>query len=532
MHALVAVVCTAPLAWHLDRLPLGDEPVATVPRFNLWTLSWTADRLPHLLAGWWDAPIFWPVRGTFAFSEPQPLTGAGFAVLRPLTGGPVAYSLLLLIALTLNGVTADALARRLGARPAAAICAGVLAQALPFVFHELGVLQLVMVWPMFATLAALLAWCATPALRHAACVGLGLAAGVLTCGYYASLFALCLLVSAPLLVDRRWWSTGPDERARRVGGVMVGVATFGVVAVPLVAGQLERLADRHWQEATVVAGSAHWRDWYPSGDLWPGAVLLALAVAGVVLARRRHTTWFFVAFGGVALLASAGLRLEVAGLRPWSLLADHVGALARLRSPFRAAALVEVALVALAVPALDRLLADRRRVVRALAPVAVVVAVLTAGVGPGPLEPVPERPAWAAWLRDRPDGAAVVWLPFAPGTSVADFRPTVDAMLADLGTGHPLFNGYSGFFPTDHSERRRQLAGFPDQASVRALAHRDVTYVIADARWFDGGGRSAAAASLGLTVLERDPDAVLLALPSTPGGTSGRVDRGGGSAQE
>lgn len=520
MHAAVAIVITAPLAWHPDRLPAGTEPVATVPRFNLWTLGWTADRLPHLLSGWWDAPIFSPTPGTFAFSEPQPLTGAVFALLRPLAGDAAAYSIVLLGALTLNGLCAGALSRRLGARPWAAVLTGVLAQALPFVFEELGVLQLVMLWPLFATLAALLGWCERPEARTAALTGLGLGAAVLTCGYYASLFALCLVPAAPVLVRRSWWSDGPDERARRIGGVMIGVAVAAALVLPVALGQLEHLAGRRWLDSTVLAGSARVSDWAPSGPHWPGWVLLGLAVAGSFVARRRRTTWFFVVFGAVALVASAGSRFSILGTHPWEVVADHVAALGRLRSPFRAAALVQVALVALAAPALERFVADRRRWVRAVAPVAVAVSVLAAGPGPGRLDPVPERPAWSDWLADRPDGAAVVWLPFAPGTATADFVPTVDAMLAAAGTGHPLVNGYSGFFPTDHAERRRRLAGFPDDVSLDELRDRNVAYVVADPIWLATDGRAEAAADADFRVLDRDDEAVLLAVPTGRAGSA------------
>ena len=52
----------------------GSSQVATVPLFNLWTIWWNADRLRHGLKDYWDAPIFYPERDTFAFSEPQPTT--------------------------------------------------------------------------------------------------------------------------------------------------------------------------------------------------------------------------------------------------------------------------------------------------------------------------------------------------------------------------------------------------------------------------------------------------------------------------
>ena len=113
---------------------------------------------PHLLQGWWDAPIFWPTGGAFAFSEPQPLTGAAFALLRPVAGDVGAYSLLLIGAVALNGLAAAALARRLGATGGGRAPWWRARQATPFVFDQLGVLQLTMIWPLFAASVPLLAW--------------------------------------------------------------------------------------------------------------------------------------------------------------------------------------------------------------------------------------------------------------------------------------------------------------------------------------------------------------------------------------
>ena len=74
-YLVLAVAATWPLARNLDdTLPLGTEPVASVPLFNLWTLWWNADRALHLGADYWDAPIFFPAESAFAFSEAQPTT--------------------------------------------------------------------------------------------------------------------------------------------------------------------------------------------------------------------------------------------------------------------------------------------------------------------------------------------------------------------------------------------------------------------------------------------------------------------------
>lgn len=73
--ALFTVMATA-VTWPTIRflnsaIPLGSESVPTVPLFNLWTMSWNVNRLLHGYQGYWNASIFYPVSGTFAFSDPQ-----------------------------------------------------------------------------------------------------------------------------------------------------------------------------------------------------------------------------------------------------------------------------------------------------------------------------------------------------------------------------------------------------------------------------------------------------------------------------
>ncbi|MEZ5179194.1 MAG: hypothetical protein R2746_13220 [Acidimicrobiales bacterium] len=509
-HLLVALAVTAPSAWHPGRLPLGTEPVATVPRFNLWTLSWTADRLPHGLAGWWDAPIFWPTTGTFAFSEPQPLTGLAFALARPLVGAAGAYTAVLVATVALNGLAGAALARRLGADRAPAFLAGVLAQALPFAMEQLGVLQLLAVWPLLAATAALLAWAEEPRRRHAVAFGLALAAAVGTCGYYALLYGGIVAVAIPLLADGTWragWR-------RRAAGAAVAAVVLVLLTGPVAIGQQRRLAGHRWSDATIWAGSAPPSAWLPGGERWPGWPLVVLAAAGLVVARRHRTTRFLGALAVAAVLASLGTRLSVLGVRPWGVLVDHVAAVARLRSPYRAAVLAELALVGLAVPALQALWHRRGRLGRAGAGVGVALAVLAASPGAGRLvEPAPEPGGWAAWLEDHGGSAPVAFLPFASGRRAADFEDTTVRMLQALPTGHPMVNGYSGFFPDDHDDLRRQLRSFPDERSVAALQARDVHYVVVASSTYDRIDERIAR-ELGFTEVMADDDAHLLRMPT------------------
>ncbi len=507
VHIGVAVALTAPLAWQLDRIPIGREPVATVTLFNLWSLRWTGQRAAHLFAGWWDAPIFWPHPGMYAGSELQPVTGIAHALLS-LPAGPVAgYGLGLLMALTLNGIAGAALARRLGAAAVPAALAGVLVQALPFVHRQLGVIQLLALWPLLAAVTCALAWAEDPRPRHAVLGALSLAAAVGTCGVYAAVLALSAVPAVVVLVRGDWW-----RDRRRAVGLLAAAVVLACLVLPLVVGQQRRLPVGRLLEASVVAGSATWADLAPWGRLGPGWPLLLLGLVGAALAARRRSTAFLAAFGGAAALVALGPNLSVAGRRPWLLLADHVGLIARLRAPFRATVLVQLALAALAASALHALWAHRRAAIRAIAPLATLVAVLSAGTGPGQLVAAPPTGmAWQRWLAGHQDGGAVAHLPFARSPLVASYEQTTVWMVQSLDHHHPLVNGLTTFEPDDATDRRRRLNRFPDAASVDLLVGLGVAYVVADPGWFTE--RAEGAADAGFVTVVADADGVLLRVP-------------------
>ena len=167
---VLAVFATWPLACHIrSNLAKGTEPVATVPLFTAWTVWWNADQTATVLQrgfrhaqhdlleseqGYWDAPIFYPTRRTFAFSEPMPTT----IVVAPIvwvTGNPVlAHNVFLVLALSLNGWSTFLLLRRLRMRWLASAIGGAMVELLPLVHSELGVLQLVplcgIIWTVHA----------------------------------------------------------------------------------------------------------------------------------------------------------------------------------------------------------------------------------------------------------------------------------------------------------------------------------------------------------------------------------------------
>ena len=510
-YVLGALAAAWPLPLHLgDRIATGTEDTSTVPLFNLWSLRWNADRLGHLYAGYWQAPIFHPTRGAFAFSEPEPLTGLAFAPLHWLTGNQVlAYNLVLVGALVLNGWAAARLCRRLGVTPFVAVLVGLAVQRLPFVLDQLGVLQLVMVWPVLLTVDAALAWSAQGGRRRATLVGLGLVATFATCTYYGLFLAVVLAVLVPFVLRRSWLDV------RRLGEAMIGAGIFVAYAVPLLVGQQRWLSGFSWTDATVQANSASWSDYrnlperalgarllpWVAGDpatghrLYPGTVFLVLAGSGAWVALRHHVgrwprvhrRWagFLLAALAVTGLLSLGLNLHIASWQPYALVREVVPGFSRLRSPFRFAVVVQVCVVVLAALGVERVV-RRPGLGRPAAVFLVLLAVAeVASGGTGLARVPPESTAWSRYLADRPGDQAVAMIPFAPGPRVAQFEPTARAMLIGLDHHKPLVNGYSGFFPDSYQTLSDEVAKFPDGGALRALRRAGVRWIVIDDGWLD-----------------------------------------------
>ena len=506
LYGALALLITWPLGACLTtHLPLGELQHATVPWFNLWTLEWNADRFAHGLVGYWDAPIFHPARNAFAFSEPQALTALPFSALRPWLGAIGAYNATLLLALLLNALSARRFLRLAGVSDAAATWAGVLALGLPFALKELGVLQLTVLAPSLLVLAELALLFRVPSGAAVVRAALAFAAVLWTCVYYALLLGLLLALAGVVLLAR----ARSRRRLRRVGwrGPLLALCLFAGLAAPLLLVQRSALAafERSpdvirrgsasgWAYARLPAGSASARLLpqlaAPPGkrSLYPGAVLVALAIAGFA-ADRRGPRRAFAGYAAlalvVALLLSFGTRLSLGSWPPYALVQQLVPGFAQLRSPYRMAVFVQVLLVLFAGLGLSSLLRSRARWSLAAPPVLVALALLEvvpwgARVRRFP-EPAMAEP-WIAWLAQQPAGAVAMVPPALSGKAI-DYEPTVLGMLQGLRHRHPLVNGYSGFFPRRADRIAHHLRRFPRAGNVRALRRAGVAYAVVDLGW-------------------------------------------------
>jgi hypothetical protein len=112
------------------------------PSLNAWILWWSTRRLP-LTAGWWNAPMFYPMRGAMALSEVLIGILPISLPVQALTGSPLAaYNAAFVLAFPLCALAAFALAYELTRDRAAAALAGIAFAFSPYRMSQLGHLQM------------------------------------------------------------------------------------------------------------------------------------------------------------------------------------------------------------------------------------------------------------------------------------------------------------------------------------------------------------------------------------------------------
>jgi hypothetical protein len=510
LYFLLAIAATWPLARVADRgLPLGTEPAATVPLLMTWTIWWNADRAAHAQADYWNAPIFHPTADTFAFSEPAWPTVIVAPILWISGNRVAAYNAFLLLALTINGWSTFRLLRALRLRWLASLLGGGLVELLPFVHHELGVLQLVPLCGIIWTLHALVRFGRRPTSGRAAVLAMAFASTYLLCAYYGLFLSILLppaglcLIGKRLLVGRTW------------PALALAAAMAALLVLPVTRAQMRVVRQHHLvrPDDWLIRLSARTQDYFvppwpyfhrsaaanAEGSvtpfpLCPGVAKAALAAAGLVAGfrRRRYRAWTAgcLTILVASLLLSYGPSLHVLGWRPYELLMKVYPGFGQARNVFRFAVFVQIAVALLAALGLAGLqwLAWRwcRSGAKALGIAAIAVLGTVAAVELWPpqqrvfqVPSIDSQRDWIEWLRDRTaEDDPLACVPFPAGTSVEAYESTTQWMY--WGTFHyrRMVNGYSGFFPESFLELKQAMQGFPDETSLRMLADRGVRYCV------------------------------------------------------
>jgi len=417
------------------------------PFLNAAILAWNAKHLP-LTSEWWNFPAFAPHTGITAFTEH--LLGA-YPLTTPIiwiTDNPVlAYNVLELACITLNGVAAYALVRELtmpgpkgpGLHYGAFV--GGLAFAFPpFLGEQPTHIQMLMAFGMPVALVGLHRYLADGARRHLVVFGIGWLEVLLSNAYLLVFFPIFLALWAV------WFFRRVDlPRWRAIALTTVVVA---LPVVPLLIGYHTRQSayglTRGLDEIvsysatwSSLAGISHrtalWSGWLPNtfaeASLFPGFAIAALAIAGAVTGRRRVVLFYLVAASVMWLLALGPAH------GPYALLVKLPGARS-IRVPARAWLLATLGLAVCAGFG-AAWLASRGRLRWLLVPLAVMIVAESWFTGPLVAAPVPVQ----LYL---PDNSIVLDLPIT-----TDYR-NADAQYRAVMGNYRVVNGYSGYSPPDY----------------------------------------------------------------------------------
>ena len=515
-----ALVLTLPLALHPARtLPsdLGDTLLTT------WIVSWDADRIRHGLRGLWDAPIFYPYRGTLAFSE----TLLGVAVFAApvywMTADPVlTYNVAFVLSFAIAGIGMYLLARELTGSRAAAFAAGMYYAFGPLRMSQISHIQMVATgWIPFA-LWGLHRYFSTRQFRWLAAFALSWVLQTLSNTYAGYFIALPIAI---VVLD------GVTRAKRGRGRVLAHLCAAGLIAgIALAPAGLAyyRARTLHHQVRAVeeiVANSADlrafvvgknsvgiWR-WLPTAvsidpekELFPGLFALGLAAIGVYAAirvrERRRTGVVYLSIAIAAVALSLGPHVRIWGTivtehGPYSWLLALVPGMDGMRVPARFAIVAIAAVSVLLAIGVEWILAHAAPALRPMIPAACVLMVIADG-WTVPITTVrytargrPEDRAVASWLADRAPGA-LLHLPVRPPTG----EQMLDYQFMTLVHRHPIVNGYSGYatplldFLASGTSPIHDLARFP--STVRMLRAIGVRYVVVHPGDFDGASRADA----------------------------------------
>jgi hypothetical protein len=445
-HALVAIlfaVLATAMTWPLAPNLCCASADAEDPFINTWILDWDWYATLHQPLSLFQANTFFPARDSLAFSENLygiglllfPLRAAG---LEPLA----AHNVAMIAGFAFCGFAAYVLGLILTGNVVAGIAAGVFYAFVPFRFTHLTHVQHVWGGWLPMMLAALLHYARRPTWGRAALFGTAFLMNGLSNVHWFLFGSIVIVLSIPIAVSRRDW-------LRVAVAIAVAMLLLAPFLVPYAT--VSRLYNmrRSWGE--VMESSARLGDWLNPGTrnrlygklvnirtnpetwLFPGALGIALAAAGIVAARRerRHL--------GVALLWIAAGFVGSLGLHTffYRALFSYAPGFQAVRVPARWA---NIAYVGMAMLIAFAAAAPRRRWVGAAIAAAFVIELRAAPIR-WYLSPA-EAPAAHRWLATQ--NARVAELPM---NGSAD-----EYWYTRWSTAHhrPIANGASGFAPPEY----------------------------------------------------------------------------------
>ncbi len=189
IYLLLTIALTYPLIASLGTV-LPHDPGD--PALNTWILWWNAHALPYT-AAWWDAPAFYPIHGSLAFSENLLGLSLISTPIQWLGGGPqLAYNVVFLLTFPLCAIGAYLLARELTGRDDAAFIAGLLFGFAPYRIAHLPQIQCLAAFPMPFAMLGLHRYLRDRRARWLVLFGAGWFLQAICNGYYMLFFAVVI----------------------------------------------------------------------------------------------------------------------------------------------------------------------------------------------------------------------------------------------------------------------------------------------------------------------------------------------------
>ena len=537
LFALLAVVHTWPLASAPGRLSRDDNADTLL---NQWIISWVAHQASHDPLHLINANIFYPERGTLAYSEYLIVPAAIGAPVRWAGGSPlVEYNVLVLAGLTLTGWAGCLLVSRWTGDPVAGIIGGVIIAFNAHTLTRLPQLQALHIEFLPLSLLAfesLLAGQGSVVLLALCVILQGLTS------YYSLVLTVTALGAgwAVRLEDRRHALVRPPRTLLRVAAA---AALALIVLVPALVPYVRLGRVRSLEEAALYSAAArdylatparlHYGTW--SARFFGGTTALFPGLTAIVLSG-------FAIFSGVAFrnprarmalaIGLAGIALSFGPSLPGGALLYRLFLpLQGIRNMARFGYLATVAAGILAGFGVARLReqCSRRRSSHEQysfarwVPVGIVAVFISTNLDAfsAPIEYVDGERVSPIHARLRETSAIVAEFPFYPADRLFRHAPY---LLHSTAHWRPMANGYSGLTPDSFIEHARDLARFPDRRAIETLGAIGVTHVFVHDRamreWTDNETANAVRTAPGLKLLETDGDVTLYEVVKTADGSS------------
>ena len=544
IFCLLTVGMTWPLILRLHtHVTPGQQPVMTVPYLNLWTLAWNHHWIKGETPSYWDTNQFFPHQKTLAYSEPQLGTSLLTFPLVLFGGNTVlAYNVALLVFFSGAGMTVYALCwwvfglvKEISKteRFVASITPGILYAFTPYMFEELGVLQLL------ATLFPPLCLLGLHRFFHnkSWSAALLFSAGFLGCWYTCAHYGLFLSVFVACFT-LIFLHTGLFHKANIVRALVTLVILIGGL-LPLAKGmhaaKVALSLDR--PEETIRNLSAVFAEYFhlPSSSLlyeqilglgslghshFLGGTLICLAVVGTItmfsswlivknnrnsdnlsmnfqnLPSLQRYGIFYAAMALVAFILSLGMALTpihtnglgvyrfMVWLSPYNLLYKFVPGFSSIRSPYRFSVFVVLFLAILAGVAMLWIYRRFRSQWR-WALILCLISVAIFELWPVPLRfiKVPttleELPPIYQHVKKLPSDAVLIEFPLPTSPSEEGWEATSRYLYLSTFHWRRLVNGYSGFAPRSQFALMAMLPESKPAAAFSALNAFGIHYVIA-----------------------------------------------------